>query len=122
MPLWIYIGLGGFAGSLFRYWVSGWVQSGFLSFPAGTLFVNFVGSFLLGFVMFLSESKGMFSDEIRIFLSIGVLGAFTTMSTFSYESFRLLQQDQLVLFTVNILATVILSLIGIYLGKVIAYL
>lgn len=115
----LWIGIGGFVGALLRYWISGWVQAGAVTFPLGTLAVNFLGSFLLAMVMFLSEFKGYFNEETRIFLSIGLLGSFTTMSTFSYESFKLLEQQEHLLFSVNVIGSVALTLMAIYLGKII---
>ncbi len=113
------IGMGGFVGAISRYWISGWIQSGAIVFPLGTLGVNFLGAFLLSLVMYLSEFKGYFNEETRIFLSIGVLGSFTTMSTFSYESFKLLEQNEMVLFSANIVGSVVLTLLAVYLGKLI---
>ena len=115
----LWIGLGGFIGAILRYWISGWIQTGAVTFPLGTLAVNFIGSFLLAMVMFLSEFKGYFNEETRIFLSIGLLGSFTTMSTFSYESFKLLEQQEHLLFSVNILGSVALTLMAVYLGRMI---
>ncbi len=118
MPLWLYIGAGGFIGAILRYWVSAWIQMGGITFPLGTLGVNTIGSFILGFVLYLSEFKGIFSEEARMFLAIGVLGSFTTMSTFSYESLKLLEQNQIMLFLANVVATLVLTLIAVYLGKI----
>ncbi len=117
MPLWLIIGIGSFIGGILRYWISGWVQSGALTFPLGTLVVNFIGSLVLSLIMYLSEHAGFFSEEIRIFWAIGLLGSFTTMSAFSYESFRLLEQNENMLFGLNVAGTVILSLAAIYIGK-----
>lgn len=117
MPPWLIIGIGSFIGGILRYWVSGWVQSGALTFPLGTLVVNFIGSLVLSLIMYLSERAGLFSEEIRIFWAIGLLGSFTTMSTFSYESFRLLEQNENMLFGLNIVSTLILMLSAIYMGK-----
>ena len=91
MGLVLLVGIDGFLGAILRYWISGWIQSGFIVFPLGTLGVNFLGAFILSLVMYLSEFRGYFTEETRIFLSIGVLGSFTTMSTFSYESFKRLE-------------------------------
>ena len=91
------IGIGGFIGAVLRYLMSGWVQNGLETFPLGTLAVNVMGSFVLSLVMNISEYRGLLTDETRIFLTIGVLGAFTTMSTFSYESIRLLEQKEILL-------------------------
>jgi CrcB protein len=116
----ILIGIGGFIGAILRYTIGGWVQDNFVSFPFGTLAVNILGSFFLGLVMYLSEYQGIFNEETRVFLTIGILGAFTTLSTFSYESFRLLDNSNIMLLVINIVATVVLSIFAVYLGKTVA--
>jgi len=116
----ILIGIGGFIGAILRYTIGGWVQDNFVSFPFGTLTVNILGSFFLGLVMYLSEYQGIFNEETRVFLTIGILGAFTTLSTFSYESFRLLDNSNIMLLVINIVATVVLSIFAVYLGKTVA--
>ena len=119
MPLWLIIGIGSFIGGILRYWVSGWVQSGAITFPLGTLSVNFIGSLVASLVIYLSAHAGLFSEEVRVFWTIGLLGSFTTMSTFSYESFRLLEQKENILFGLNIAGTLILTLAAVYMGKLI---
>jgi CrcB protein len=74
----------------------------------------------LGAVMYLSESYAGLTPETRIFLTIGVLGAYTTMSTFGYESFRLLEQGDNVRFALNVLGTNSLVIAGIWVGRIIA--
>lgn len=115
------IGIGGFVGAVLRYLISGWVQNGVETFPLGTLAVNIMGSFVLSLVMNLSEYRGLLTDETRIFLTIGVLGAFTTMSTFSYESIRLLEQKEILLLTLNIIGTVTLCLFAVVLGRIVVF-
>lgn len=117
MSLWLIIGIGGFIGSIFRYCLSGWIQGNLASFPLGTLGVNFLGSFVLSLILYVSEYKGIFEEETRIFWSIGILGSFTTMSTFSFETFKLFEEEQMMLAWLNVTGTLILTLIGIYLGK-----
>ena len=117
MSLWLIIGLGGFVGAILRYWISGWIQNGFLTFPLGTLGVNFVGSLLLALIMYASEYRGLFGEEVRVFLTIGVLGSFTTMSAFSFESMKLLEQSEHMMFGLNLVGTVSLCLLAINLGK-----
>ena len=118
MSLWLIIGLGGFIGAILRYWVSGWIQSGIVTFPLGTLGVNFFGSLLLALIMYTSEYRGFVGMQTRVFLTIGVLGSFTTMSTFSFESMELLEQNQYILFGLNLVGTVTICLLAVYLGKV----
>ena len=118
MSLWLLVGLGGFVGAILRYWISGWIQTGFVTFPFGTLGVNFLGSLLLALIMYISQYRGLLGEEARVFLTIGVLGSFTTMSTFSFESMKLLEQSEHMMFGLNIVGTVCLCLLAIYLGKV----
>jgi fluoride exporter len=117
MSLWLLVGLGGFIGAILRYWVSDWIQSGFLTFPLGTLGVNFLGSLLLALIMYASQYRGLFGEEVRVFLTIGLLGSFTTMSTFSFESMKLLEQSEHMMFGLNLVSTVSLCFLAIYLGK-----
>jgi CrcB protein len=119
MSLWLVIGIGGFIGALLRFLISGWIQNGVVTFPLGTLGVNFIGSFFVSLVLYLSEYRGFFSEEIRIFLTIGVLGSFTTMSTFSFESFKLLEQGEIGALSLNVAGTLILTFLAVYLGKII---
>ena len=114
------VGVGGFIGAILRFLTSGWAQKYASSFPLGTLSVNFAGTLLLGFIMYSTEYRGLFDADTRIFLTIGVLGAYTTMSTFGYESFRLLEQNQYWLFALNIFGTVVLMLAAIFIGRMIA--
>lgn len=88
----LYIIGGGVVGTLSRWYLQGWIQtrSGMSTFPVGTLAINLVGSFVIGFVIRLATGSTVITPELRAGLTIGFCGAFTTMSTFSYESVRLL--------------------------------
>ncbi len=87
----LYIVLGGVAGTLSRYGLEGWIHGRMASgFPLGTLTVNIVGSLLLGFILRIATGAVVISPDLRAGLTIGFCGAFTTMSTFSYESVTLL--------------------------------
>ena len=89
-----YVALGGALGALARYGISGWVYDRMgENFPWGTLIVNLVGCLALGMVIRWLQVSAV-SPEVRPFLTIGVLGAFTTFSTFSYETVALLQEGQ----------------------------
>ena len=91
-----YIALGGVLGTVARYVLQGWVQSraGATTFPVGTLAINLLGSLALGFIVRYATGSTVISPEVRGALTIGFCGAFTTMSTFSYESMTLLRDSQ----------------------------
>ena len=87
----LYIALGGIAGTVSRYGLEGWIQSRTATgFPLGTLTVNVTGSLMLGFIIRVATGTALISPDIRAAVTIGFCGAFTTMSTFSYESVALL--------------------------------
>ena len=116
----ISVGLGGFLGAIGRYWLSGVAQRLSDRFPIGTLSVNLLGSFLLGFLATLFLEKMIVSQEIRLFVLVGLLGAFTTYSTFSLETLNLMRNGEYVMAGVNVLANVMGTLIAVWLGLVIA--
>ncbi len=86
----IYIALGGLFGTLARYGLQGWIQPKGGTFPLGTLAINIAGSFALGFIIRYATGSTVVSPEVRGGLTIGFCGAFTTMSTFAYETTALL--------------------------------
>jgi CrcB protein len=114
------IALGGMIGAVLRYLVGGFVGTTPTGFPLGTLAVNFTGTLTLGTIMYLSEYSAAVSPETRTLLTVGILGAYTTMSTFGYESFRLLEQGDSVRFAFYLLATNALVIVGVLVGKIIA--
>lgn len=116
------IGLGGFFGSVSRYWISGWAQglAPISGFPWGTLAVNLVGCFALGLAAGLAETRGVFSPETRLFLMVGFLGGFTTFSTFGLESYGLLQNASYLRLAGNLLTSVGGGLAAVWLGQVVA--
>lgn len=114
------IAAGGAIGAVLRYGVSGVAYRLFgETFPWGTLAVNVLGSFLLGLLWALSE-RMLFSPRLTAFLFIGVLGAFTTFSTYSLESFNLLRDGEIRLGLTNIIASNVLGLVVVLLGFVCA--
>lgn len=112
----IYIGFGGFIGAVSRYLLVRYFSSLFPSFPVGTLVVNILGSFVLGIVVY-AFAPAKLSPEIRDMLVIGILGGFTTMSAFAYDSFRFLELSQLPMFILNIVLNVVLCITAVYAGK-----
>lgn len=116
----LYIGLGGFIGAVSRYLLSRYISNLLPSFPFGTLTVNVLGSFILGFIMYSITAGRNISPELREFITIGIIGGFTTMSAFAYESFRLAELNQFMLFALNIALNIILGIGAIYAGKALA--
>ena len=112
----LYVGVGGFFGAVLRYWISGWVyQLTGTDFPYGTLVVNLIGAFLLGIFMAVALQANI-STAMRHLVAIGMLGAFTTFSTFSYETLQLLQHGELWRGLLNIGVSIIAGLIAVWLG------
>ncbi|MBX3024091.1 fluoride efflux transporter CrcB [bacterium] len=112
-----WICVGGAFGSGARYLLSGWVLEQFgPAFPSGTLAVNVIGSFLLGLLMYLGVEAGMLPPTLRLALTTGLMGGFTTYSTFSYETMRYLQDGAWALAAINIAVTVVACLIACLFG------
>lgn len=119
---WLAIGIGGFIGAILRYLLSGWVQdwSRSLDFPYGTLAVNLLGCFVIGILSYWGEQHNLFSPNARLFVFIGILGAFTTFSTFGNETVNLLRARDELLALLNVGAHVLLGLLAVWLGRVLA--
>ncbi len=112
------IGIGGFIGAILRYVISGIIPVKF-GIPTGTFTVNLIGSFILGFVMYSSLIVDI-PPEYRLLIVTGFCGALTTFSTFSYETFSLLEEGELIRCTLNILLNVFGCIGMIYLGRLIS--
>ena len=118
------VGIGGFIGSALRYLVAGWAQglSKSLDFPYGTLAVNLIGCFVIGFLGELAESRGIFASETRLLVFIGLLGGFTTFSSFGNDTLNLARSGQMFNALTNVAVNVIFSLLLVWLGRTVAYL
>ena len=116
-------GLGGFIGSALRYAVGGYVQyrSRSIYFPYGTLAVNLIGCFVIGFLSQLSETRGVFTAETRTLIFIGILGGFTTFSAFGNETFNLWRDGENALAITNVAAHFVLCLGAVWLSRALAY-
>ena len=112
------VGSGGFIGALARYSLSGLVhrQVPFATFPYGTMVVNLVGCCAIGVVVGLAESRQLFGPEFRMFALIGILGGFTTFSTFGYETFAMMRDAEFLRASTNVGVHVILGLALVWLG------
>jgi len=116
-------GVGGFIGSSLRYAVTGWVQtwSRSIDFPYGTLAVNLLGCFVIGFLSQLAETRGLFTAESRTLIFIGVIGGFTTFSAFGNETISLWREGENTLAFGNIAAHLVLGLGAVWGSRVLAY-
>ncbi len=119
----LWISIGAVLGANLRYWVGDWAAQRFGSgFPYGTMLVNLTGSFLLGLLVSLTFEHFIIDPRLRILLTIGFLGSYTTFSTFAYESVTLITQGQWGLGLFNLLGSTMLGVLfaalGIWLGKI----
>ncbi|MBI5215793.1 MAG: fluoride efflux transporter CrcB [Ignavibacteriae bacterium] len=119
----LFVTLGGGIGAASRYSLSNFVHR-FLgsSFPYGTLTVNILGCLLIGMLMTMFEERFLVNPSLRIFFTIGILGGFTTFSTFSYETIMMLKDAEFLNAGLNIIGSVALCLgathLGMILGKI----
>jgi len=115
------IGLGGFLGAVARYIVALWIgQKWGRIFPLGTFVVNISGCFFISLLMSLFTEKFMVSPQLRLFLVIGFLGAYTTFSTFEYETGNLVKDGEWFIALANVILSVIAGFAALKLGEFIA--
>lgn len=116
----LYVSAGGLAGTLARFLLQGWIQPRHSAFPLGTLVINIAGSLALGFIIRYTTATTVASPELRAGLTIGFCGAFTTMSTFSYESMALLGDGEYVRASIYMGGTVVGCLAAVVVGTLLA--
>jgi len=113
------VGSGGFVGSVLRYTVSGLVHRLLgATFPYGTLSVNIIGCLVIGLLDGLTESRQVIGPELRLFLFLGLLGGFTTFSSFGYELFQMARDGEQAKVIASIGLHVVAGLAAVYLGYV----
>jgi len=116
----LWVGLGGFVGAILRYlvvgWIAGWTKG--INFPHGTLAANLIGCFIIGLLSHFLESRSVLGVEARLFIFMGVLGAFTTFSTFENETLNLLRTGNTLLALSNMTMHVVLVMV--WLGRALA--
>ena len=117
--------VGGALGSAGRYLVAIWMADRYgTAFPWGTFTVNVVGSFLIGLIATLADEVGSIGPQARVFLVIGVLGGFTTFSSFSLETLRLVQANQLARAALYVAGSLVVALgaalLGVAAGRALA--
>ena len=106
-------------GGLTRYYLSGWIYNLLgRAFPYGTFVVNIIGAYFIGLIMELGLRSTILPDTLRVGLTVGFMGGLTTFSTFSYETFKLLEDGQFAMASINVLASVAVCLLFTWLGIV----
>ena len=119
MQSYLLVFLGGGIGAATRYWMSGWVHERLGSaFPYGTLAVNIVGCFIIGLVMGSMQERFLAHPSLRVFLTIGILGGFTTFSSFSYETIAMLKDGEFAYASLNIVASLLCCIMGTWIGLI----
>ena len=114
-------GLGGFIGTILRYMVSRLIQTNSLGlFPWATFTVNIAGCLLIGLFYGISEKGNLMSPNLRLFLTVGICGGFTTFSSFSNDAFLLIQDKEWLRVSLYTSLSFFLGLVAVYLGKVIS--
>jgi CrcB protein len=117
----LFVMAGGALGALSRFIISSYINKIVpIDFPAGTLFVNVVGSFILAFFTILSVERLTLDPAWRLFFAVGFLGAFTTFSTYSYETLMLISDGEYLKAISNILSNNLLSILAAFLGFILA--
>ena len=115
---WIYVGAGGFLGAIARYAVGGWISSRYRGqFPVATFVINVTGSFVLGLFLTFATERFALDPRWRLFVAVGFVGAYTTFSTFEYESERLLAAGGFWLAGANLVGSVVVGFLAVWLGS-----
>ena len=115
------VGFGGFVGTLARYWLSGLIARRYgETFPFGTLIVNALGCFLIGFLFYIFYERTLIAPTARTVVLIGLLGGFTTFSSYGLQTFTLLRDGEVFLALANIAASNVICLVLVWVGYVLA--
>jgi CrcB protein len=119
MSKYLVVGIGGFLGSILRFWVGGYISQRMgARFPYGTFFINCTGSFLIGFVITLLAERGQWNPAWRYLIPIGFIGGYTTFSTFEYETFRSVQDGEILMASLNVCLSVVVGFVSVWLGVI----
>lgn len=114
------VGLGGFLGAIARFWLAGYISSRLgTRFPYGTFVINITGSFLIGLIITLLEEKSHWNPNWRYLIPVGFIGAYTTFSTFEYETLRNIQDGEFLVAFLNVSLSVVVGFVSVW-GGVIA--
>lgn len=113
------VAVGGAFGAVGRYLVDGWIIAADSVFPLGTMVINISGSFGLGLFYTLAVDRFAIPTSWRLIIAIGFFGAYTTFSTFSYETFKLIEEGAALMAFLNLALSVVGALVALYIGTVI---
>jgi CrcB protein len=117
----LWIALGAIAGASARYFLNCLIERNFSSaFPYGTLLINVTGSLLLGFFLFYSADRVLLDPRWRLLIAVGFCGSYTTFSSYAFESFSLMANEQWMVASLNILLSNVLCLFGVLAGAALA--
>jgi fluoride exporter len=115
----VIVGIGGCIGSIARFWVGSYIGATMgTRFPYGTFVINISGSFLIGLSVTLLTAKANLSPNWRYFIPVGLIGGYTTFSTFEFETLRSVQEGLFVNASLNVVLSVLLGFIAVWAGVV----
>ena len=113
--------VGGFIGTALRYTLSRFIQDNLAtSFPWATFSINILGSLLIGLIFGFSEKGNFLSSDVRLFLTVGICGGFTTFSSFSNDAFLLVRDKEWYLFSLYASLSFFLCITAVFLGRIIS--
>jgi fluoride exporter len=119
MNKYLMVGLGGFIGAVARFWLGGYISDRMgTRLPYGTFVINCTGSFLIGLIITVLAERTHWSANWRYLIPIGFIGAYTTFSTFEYETFRSIQDGELIAAGLNVVLSVVIGFISVWLGVI----
>lgn len=119
MTKYLMVAFGGALGSMLRFWAGGFVSARMgTKFPYGTFVINATASFLIGFIITLLAEKTHWSPNLRFLIPIGFIGGYSTFSTFEYETFRVVQDGEFLIAFLNIILSVIVGFLAVWLGVI----
>lgn len=113
----IVVALGGAIGAVARYWLGGLINSRLtMQFPLGTFVINVTGSFIIGFFLTLVSQRITIHPNWRLLIAIGFVGAYTTFSTFEYETLKLIEEGSVLSAALNVILSFVVGFIAVWLG------
>lgn len=119
MLKYLMVGLGGCIGAIARFWLGDYIGSRMgTRFPYGTFVINISGSFLVGFIVTVLSAKAHLSANWRYLVPVGFIGAYTTFSTFEFETLRSIQDGQFAIASLNVVLSVLVGFIAVWAGVV----